>query len=161
MARKTAVQKDSLTIALRFLSTRPRSVAEVAGKLAGKGFQDDEIKKTMDSLLRAGYLDDEKFAGILIRSRVRTKNWGTAKISAELNSKGVSAGIIQKALGSLSRESEEETAANAFKKWLKKSGAPSPLDKAGFAKAFRHLKWRGFSSSTIFKVLNYKGPEDE
>lgn len=152
-------RKDPLDAALRFISLGPRSVKEVADKLRAKGFEAEDISRTAGSLLKAGYLNDEKYAKLVTENRVRIKNWGPAKIASELEAKGVEQGIIEGALESLGPENEIETAAAALKKWLKKNKASPPLDKKSFEKAFRFLKGRGFSTPVVFRVL--KGGVDE
>ncbi|MBI1911832.1 MAG: regulatory protein RecX [Deltaproteobacteria bacterium] len=151
---KPAHKQDALTVALRFLSYRPRSVYEASEKLKSKGFSEPEINSALDYLLKSGYLDDEKFADLLLGSRTRNKNWGLRKITAELDSKGISKDIIKKIVGEVDSAQEAQTAKAAFDKWVKKNRAQAPLERKEFEKAFRFLHGRGFSTSAIFSVLN-------
>ena len=43
-------QKDALTVALKFLSSRPRSIKEVRDRLGDKGYGAEEIDKRRHSL---------------------------------------------------------------------------------------------------------------
>ncbi|MBI5642462.1 MAG: regulatory protein RecX [Deltaproteobacteria bacterium] len=153
MTEKTSGQKDALTVALKFISLRPRSKREVADKLKLKGFAPPEIDSCVDELVKAGYLDDEKYAALLSESRIRNKSWGPLKILNELELKGIPKEIIKKIAGTYSAGLEADTAALALKKWLKRKGLAPELDRKGVEKAFRFLKGRGFPSPVIFKAL--------
>lgn len=157
MAGKKAVPKDILAAALRILSYRPRSVAELKEKLLLKGFEAAEADKAVTILREAGYLDDERFAALLADSRVRNKHWGPSRVAAELMRKGVSAEIIRNTVAH-DPDAEASTALAAFDKWVKKTGSPCPLDRKACERAYRFLKGRGFSTDAIFKVINgFKG----
>ena len=153
MADKSAASKDLLATALRLLSRRPRSVAELREKLLAKGFDRDATEKAVEVLKKAGHLDDEKFAALLAGSRTKNKNWGPSKIIFDLNQKGISPELIRKSVVR-DPEAEAATALAAFNRWVRKTGAFRPLDRKGAEKAYRFLKGRGFSSDVIFKVIN-------
>ena len=153
MAGKKPVPNDIVAAALRLLSYRPRSVAELREKLLSKGFGADETGSALTLLTGAGYLDDERFAALLADSRKRNKNWGPSRIAAELKRKGVPAEIIRASVVH-DTVAEAETARAAFGKWMRKMAIPSPLDRRSFERAYRFLKGRGFSNEVIFKVIN-------
>ena len=157
MSSKRECRADAVTAALKFISSRPRSVAEVRARLESKGFEARETEDTVRNLIQAGYLDDEKFAGILCGSRIRYKNWGPVKIAYELKSKGVCEEIIGRALSSVGAVVEAQTAGAALGKWAKKNGIPLPIDRKdrkALERAFRFLKGRGFSTAMTFKALD-------
>lgn len=157
MDKTRPAPKDLLSAALKLLSIRPRSVAELREKLLLKGFDAASVESALEELKGAGYLDDEKYAILLAGSRARNKNWGPSKIASELSSKGISAEIVRRVVVR-DPEAEAAVAKTAFDRWVKKSKAPSPLDRKGFEKAYRFLKGRGFSSDAVFKVINrFKG----
>lgn len=165
MTSKKERRPDAVATALKFLASRPRSVAEVRDRLASKGFEAGDAENAVNSLIQAGYLDDEKFAETLCGSRVRYKNWGPVKIACELKRKGVREDIISSALGAIGVVAEAETAKTALKKWAKKNGVALPVDRKdskAVERAFRFLKGRGFSNAVIFKALGAgERPDDE
>ncbi len=145
---------DSLTVALKHLSYRDRTVKEVRKKLKAAGFATEDITCSVKYLIETGLLDDERFAAALAGSRLRNKNWGAARIASDLLSKGISREITQKTLSRLDEGVEKEAAVRALEKWarihncsLKGAGNPEVL------KALRHLKARGFSPHLIIKVI--------
>ncbi len=145
-------RKDALTVALNYLSSRPRSIFEVRTKLKDKGFEAAEIDKTVSRLIEASYLDDEKFAAILVESRLRFKNWGPAKIARDLDKKGIPTETIARLLSG-SIVASNSAAREAARKWMKKNRLSSPLERKDTERAFRFLSSRGFSPSVIFEVI--------
>jgi len=153
MPKKKPVRQDPVAAAMRLLSHRPRSVAELKDRLLARGFDGTQVDKTVKDLTEAGYLDDEKYAALLAGSRVRNKSWGPSRIILELNRKGISKEIIRKTVVT-DAEAEQATATEALTKWLRKSSVPAPLDRAASARAYRFLKARGFSGEAAFKALS-------
>lgn len=152
-AKKTRSPASVLTAAIRLISYRERTAAELAGRLSEKGYDAAEISTTMERLIEDGYLDDRRFARALAGSRIRNKRWGRARIASDLGSKGVPREIVTEVIEAIDPDTENETARRALEKWLKRGRDAVPLDKPGFARAFRHLTSLGFSSSVIFTVL--------
>ncbi|MBI5902237.1 MAG: regulatory protein RecX [Deltaproteobacteria bacterium] len=165
MPSKKESRPDAVTAALRFLASRPRSVAEVRERLGSRGFEAKDVDNAVNSLIQAGYLDDGRFAERLCGSRVRYKNWGPVKIACELKGKGVSEEIIHRALGAIGAAVEARTAGTALRKWAKKNGVSLPVDRKdrkAVERAFRFLKGRGFSNAMIFKALDVEeSPEHD
>lgn len=148
---------DAWSAALNLLSYRARSTQELREKLEEKGFEPSEIKKTIDRLTGAGYLNDEDFARERAGSRLRNKNWGTVKIAFELKTKGISPDIITRVLDEVDEDMEKEAAEKALEKWTRMNRAA--IDKGGKwgkglrLKAMRHLMGRGFKASVIGSAL--------
>ncbi|MBI5562679.1 MAG: regulatory protein RecX [Deltaproteobacteria bacterium] len=145
--------KDPYATALRLLGLRPHSIAELTAKLRRKGFGPDEAAGTIERLLDAGYLNDERFAWALFESRSRNKGWGRMKIAAELSAKGVSKEIIERTAKTLDPEAEEKLVKDVLARWLRRGGSALPLDRAASAKAIRHLTGRGFSLDAALTAI--------
>jgi regulatory protein len=91
-------QKDEAEVAreraLRFLSYRPRSIAEVRRYLAKKEFDTAAVEQAIERLSRAGLLDDRDFAKFWIENRDTFKPRGIRALRYELRQKGVADAII-------------------------------------------------------------------
>ena len=72
----------------RLVKVRDRSVQEVTERLRKDNYPEQSILDAIDRALRCGYLDDERFADLLIRSRLRAGR-GLAGIVAELKRNGI------------------------------------------------------------------------
>jgi len=76
------------TTALKILGHRFNSVHELKRKLAARAFSPDEIGDTIKRLVDEKWLDDERYAGALVRVRAR-KRVGRLRIRQELRASGV------------------------------------------------------------------------
>ena len=91
--RDAETRHRALASALRLLSYRPRSEAELRGRLAQKTVAATVIEETIGRLRGAGLLNDEEFARSWVDSRDRTSPRSRRLISSELRAKGVDAGL--------------------------------------------------------------------
>ena len=87
--------------AVRFLSYRPRSTAEVRRNLADKKIDDAVIDAAIERLNKLGYLDDRSFAAFWVENRGQFKPLSRRALRYELHQKGVSESIIKNALDDL------------------------------------------------------------
>lgn len=154
--RKEGGSAEPTQAAFKLLSIRQRSVRELETKLREKGFDEDAVGKTVEYLLQAGLLDDERYARSLAESRSRLKAWGPARIARDLASRGLEESVIKSALAGC--VPEEDSALEAYRRWLKRNSRET--GPKAREKAFRHLRARGFSTAAIMKSLGGL-PSDE
>ncbi|MBW7956751.1 MAG: regulatory protein RecX [Deltaproteobacteria bacterium] len=154
--RKEGGSQDAVQAAFRLLSVRQRSVRELELKLLQKGFDGDAVGKTIEYLLKAGLLDDERFARSLAESRSRHKAWGPARIARDLASRGLDESAVKSALAGCAPE--EDSALEAYRRWLKRNSRET--GPRAREKAFRHLRARGFSTAAIMKALGGLPPDE-
>ena len=83
--------------ALKILGYRFNSIHELRRKLAAKAFSQDEISATIKRLVEEKWLDDERYAGALVRVRAR-KRVGRLRIRRELMAAGVNDEAAETAL---------------------------------------------------------------
>jgi len=84
--------------ALRFLSYRPRSRAEVERHLQSKGLADSAVAQVAARLQEEGWLSDPGFAEFWVDNREEFRPRSRWAMSQELRQKGVSDQVIEKAL---------------------------------------------------------------
>lgn len=135
--------KNALTIALRYLKFRPRSVFEVEQKLKTKSVSDKETKSVIDVLKKNKLLDDKEFAKMWIRDRNLLKPTGLYLLKIELRRFGIADDDIDNAL---KEQNEEELARKA----LEMKYRDREID---FQKKAAFLQRRGFRTNIIYKVL--------
>lgn len=138
--------------AVDLLKTREHTAAELERKLKDKGFKAGEIDDAVERLTDEGYLSDERFAEVYLRSRLRKTAEGKPLLIMRLMEKGVS-----KALAStmVSAVWDEEQYLPALIRELNKLG-----NKYGKEKARQKLQQKGFTLSEIKKAEERKS-EDE
>ncbi len=89
---------DCYRVALRILNHRFNSAAELKRKLRAKGFSHEAIDPTVERLMREKWLDDERFAGAYVRTRLQ-RRIGKLRIRRELIRAGVPDDLIAQAVG--------------------------------------------------------------
>ena len=139
--------------ALRLLSSREHSRAELERKLGAYEEAPGSLAKVLDALQAKGFINEQRVLESLLHRRAA--KLGTARIVQELQSKGLAPQAVQDAAAAL-RASE---LARARTVWGKKFGQ-APQDSAERAKQVRFLAGRGFAGDTIRKVVAGAGDED-
>ena len=130
--------RKALDRSVRVLAHRDHSAASLRAKLARAGVSDDAQAEALDTLTRAGYLDDARFA----RDRaahLAERGYGDEWIRADLEAQGVAADVADPALDIL--EAEAERAERA---------APRL---GGGLRAARALARRGFSEESLERLV--------
>jgi len=105
-----AVQK-AYDRAVRFLSYRPRSQAEVRRALRRSEIDEVVIKAVIERLTRQGYLDDAEFARFWVENRQQFRPKGARALRQELRQKGLDNTTIEAAIANLDPEASAYAAA--------------------------------------------------
>ncbi|KKQ38917.1 MAG: Regulatory protein RecX [Candidatus Roizmanbacteria bacterium GW2011_GWA2_37_7] len=139
--------------ALFYLRFRARSEQEMRQYLQKKSqtyrFDEENIKDTIDHLIKHKYIDDNKFAQAYVRSRTYINPKGNYAIIQELLQKGIKKKIIDLALQT--SEIDEYSRALSVLKKKNNSLAPLPAHQKK-ARALAHLQRRGFSYDTAIQA---------
>jgi len=99
--------------AYRLLTYRPRSRAELIGKLKDKGFDGTVIEAVLADLERYGYVNDRQFAEQWAAGRLRLRGFGRRRVERELRDKGIERDIIAETLASVCNDDIEMRTARA------------------------------------------------
>ncbi|GAB4248795.1 MAG: recombination regulator RecX [Thermoleophilia bacterium] len=152
--------------ALRYLSARDRSSAEVRSRLRRYGYSDALIEATVVWLAGLGYVDDHRFAAAFVSSR-RKKGWGAARIGSELRAKGIAEDVVRAALSTVAADPTGEAPLELRLAQLvaRRFGGLMRADPpTGRRKAIGFLERRGHDWETIQAVLRRvtteSSPED-
>lgn len=147
----------SITLAVKYLALRQRSVKEVKDYLKRKGYDDNLIDDTISYLEEKNYLNDYEFAQSFIRDKSYLNKYGINKIRYELMNKGVSREIISKTL----RFDTDEEYNNAIELANKKMKSYRNQDRDSiYRKLGGFLQRRGYRYDTVSKVLREVLDED-
>lgn len=134
---------DALQVALRYLSFKPRTVAEVRRRV-GRDFEQPVVEQALIALKGYGYLDDAEFARQWRNARERRKPRGSSLIRRELRSKGVADTLIEDALVGLDETDAAYRAASRRAQRLLADGAVSY--RIFHRRMWDYLQRRGFGS---------------
>ncbi|KIA60303.1 recombination regulator RecX [Nocardia vulneris] len=137
---------------LRLLAVRARSRAELAQRLAAKGYTADVTDRALDRLTEVGLIDDAAFAEQWVHSRHTFSGKGKQALAQELRRKGVDPADAAPALDAITDDDEESRARDLVRRKLRT--LPTTLDRE---KALRRLVGmlarRGYNQSTAFAVV--------
>jgi regulatory protein len=135
--------------ALRFLSSRPRSTAEVQRNLEQQALPGVTVDAVIERLLAAGYLDDEAFARYWVSNREQFRPRAPLALRQELRQKGVANDIIAQALQAVDSES------SAYRAGLAQARRYETLEPRAFRqKLGGYLLRRGFAHDVVWTVVD-------
>ncbi len=133
--------------ALRLLSYRPRSEAELRQRLARRGFEPEGIEASLERLRRQGLVDDEAFARFWQENRDSFSPRSSWLTRQELHRKGVPAEVI-------ARLPEGDDDASAYRAAVPRARRLAGYDYRTFYRRLgSYLKRRGFTYGTIDRTV--------
>jgi len=128
---------------MALLARRDFTSQELRAKLDAKGFATAATAAVIADLIRAGLLNDERYAQNYVAYHAG-RGQGPVRIAAELRRRGLAADLIDGALAG-----GPEWGALARKVCRAKFGPQPPASWAQRARQARFLQYRGFSSDHI------------
>jgi regulatory protein len=132
--------------ALRYLSAREHSRAELRRKLSAHVQEGEDVDALLDQLAAAQLLSEERFSESLVRRR--SARFGNSRILMELQSHGIEGAALSHIKSNLT----EGECARACAVLRRKYDVP-PADATMRAKYMRFLQQRGFSHRAIQAAL--------
>ena len=136
---------------LNFIAFRERCEYEVHQWLYKKqciDLEDDLVER----LKERNYLNDERFARLFIKDRVKIKGWGPIRLRHELNQKRIAKHIIEAGIELIREDfSFSELASEQAQRKLKHVVKPTYKDKK---RIWSFLQRRGFEPSSINSALS-------
>ena len=142
--RQAEARHAAMAAALRLLSFRPRSEAELRQRLARRGTHPVLVDESIDRLRHSGLVDDEAFARSWVESRDQVSPRSRRLLAAELRGKGVARQIVQESLADL----DEEDA--AYRAAARRARSLATLPYADFRRRLGDfLLRRGFGYETV------------
>ena len=138
--RPDAAQPDAFKKIVALVNVSERSQKAIRERLAKDGFTNEEIEEAVNRALDYGFIDDMRFATVLIRSRL-SQGKGIAGIERELSSHGIELNSVTGWPEDFATEQDELERALSY---LDRHPTTARNKRDG---AYRKLMQRGFSSS--------------
>jgi len=139
--------QQSMDRALKYLSYRPRSEAEMKIKLKRYGYNSAVITKTVNRLKSTGLIDDSSFATRWKENRQNNSPRSALMLQQELKQKGITSEIIAAVISDIDNETEAYNAAS------KKAISSRVTDIYQFRKKISvFLRHRGFGYEVVKTV---------
>ena len=145
-------------VALNYISIRMRSIKEMKEYLLRKGVNDILINKTIEKLVKHGFLNDFNFARAYTNDQLLITPKGPYKIKIELEKHNINKEIIEEVLDDIDNDMVREKLSNLMEKQKKKKKGSSNSVKTKIINYFNNL---GYSREMILDELsNYKLKSD-
>ena len=127
--------------AISLLSIREHTEKEIRNKLQQRSFSADDIEDAIERINREGFLSEERFAEVFVRSRLRKLPEGRSLLLSRLKERGCPDDVSRSAV-SLAWEREDylEPLTLYLDELVRKKGEEG---------AYATLRRKGFSSSEI------------
>jgi regulatory protein len=145
------------TAALRLLSRRDYTSAELRDKLASREYSAGDIDEALASLAAERLLDDRRAAAAHVRTASRVKGRGRLRIQRELEARGLDRDVVRQALEELPAADESA----ALDRWLQRRRLPARLPAALRRRLFQQLLRRGFTADLIASALKAREADPE
>jgi len=150
-------KKPILSVALKLLSVRDRSVKDMKNALMKKSYEKDEIEAVLQQLIEEGYLNDHRTANFWANCLFDTGQYGVYGISRKLIERGIPEDLSLCA----SNEVYEGNDEYEFAMVIAEKKASGIRDKKKAERVIsNYLMRHGFSSSTIYRVVKSIGSEE-
>ena len=138
--------------ALRLLSQREHSRAELERKLAKYEDEPGTLAAALDELAAKDFISEPRVVASVLHQKA--PRLGAARVRQELQQKGIAPEAIAQAVASL----QDSELARASALWRRRFDAP-PADARERARQSRFLLARGFGGAVVAKVLR-AAPDD-
>src|ERR1700716_4011 len=148
-----AREEQARSLCLRLLTARARTRAELAGRLAKRGYPDDVSNRVLDRLADVGLIDDADFAEQWVRSRRENAGKGKRALAAELRTKGVDNEVITAALADIDAGAERERAEQLVRDQLRREKIGDDDDAKVMRRLVGMLARRGYGQSMAVDVV--------
>jgi len=157
--RPDNASKDPWPVALRILTRRDYSEAELRKRLNDRGFGSASIEATIQRCLELGYLDDVRYADNRAMSLVQQGRAVGRRLLLDLRQRGISEELAQQALEKALEINSEYQLLNEL---LEKRFPEFNYDSASAKERRRvvhFLQRRGFPLGRILDLITRKGTE--
>jgi regulatory protein len=140
-------------LALKVLSHRPYSTAELEKKLLDYSGDTSALHVILQRLTDSGYLNDRTYIEVFAHSRRDRKLQGRSRIEYELRGKGLNPKLIHEVLDKAYSEADDsELMKRALEKKLRSLSAPIGAKK--IARLYNYLLRQGFQAEAIHRELH-------
>jgi regulatory protein len=153
---KTRAQRS----ALYYLGRAERSRAQVVRYLEAREYAPEIVNGVMDKVDAYGYVDDARYARMLVEDRARLRGKSRRAVRQEMREKGLDAATIEEAMALYGDREEMENAMHIARKYYQRNRG----DREGFErKAGAALYRRGYDWEVIRDALRAmeEGGEDD
>ena len=153
LQKKKPITEQEVLQKLSALCARAEhSSGEMLEKMRRWQLSEDARKRVLDRLIDEKFVDDERFARLFVREKIRFDRWGRRKIEQALYQKGVASDISRRVLD----EVDDEAYVAELKKLIaaKRRSVQAESDYEMRAKLTKYALGRGFDYNVIRQCID-------
>jgi regulatory protein len=143
---------SAIELAYRYLGKRERTVAEVRARLQRAELPTGEIEEALAELQQLGYVDDARYARMLVQDKRALEGWGRLRIVRTLRQHGVAEQVIEAALAAEDGERGDDEVERALEV-LERRFPAGLLDPSDRRRAFGVLTRKGYAGESAAAAL--------
>lgn len=137
------------TSALRLLSHRERSRAELSRRLRSKGYDVETVERVLDRLAETGLQSDERFAAAFASEAHRGRGLASSAVQGELRRRGVDRRLAAEAATERPEDEEERARALALSRASRMISSPPEVRRRRLTAL---LARRGYSPELCYRL---------
>jgi len=142
--------------ALRWLTARELSEAQVRSRLAEKGYTDNAIKPAVERLIQEGTIDDRRAATAVARTEARVRRHGPHRVMGKLIAMQIDRELAKDVVRELFGEEDEGALIERTLGTRLRGNAGRLKDPRERRKILAYLVRQGFSVSTASAAIRIK-----
>jgi regulatory protein len=147
---------DALAAALRLLTGRERSSAELGARLQQKGFPEELVAATLERCRELNYLDDRRFALERARALLRSGRAVGPRVLADLQARGIDREAAREALEQALDGADETELLQALLRRRFPEFQPAVASDRERRRVIDYCLRRGFSSALVFSLIRHE-----
>ena len=150
--KKPITEQEALQKLSALCARAEHSSDEMLEKMRRWQLADDARERVLDRLIDEKFVDDERFARLFVREKIRFDRWGRRKIEQALYQKGVASDISRRVLD----EVDDEAYVAELKKLIaaKRRSVQAESDYEMRAKLTKYALGRGFDYNVIRQCID-------
>ncbi len=150
--KKPITEQEVLQKLSALCARAEHSSGEMLEKMRRWQLSEDARKRVLDRLIDEKFVDDERFARLFVREKIRFDRWGRRKIEQALYQKGVASDISRRVLD----EVDDEAYVAELKKLIaaKRLSVQAESDYEMRAKLTKYALGRGFGYNVIRQCID-------
>ena len=142
--------------ALRWLTARELSAAQVRSRLAEKGYTDNAITPALERLIQDGTVDDRRAATAVARTEARVRRHGPHRVMGKLIAMQIDRELAKDVVRELFGEEDEHELVYRTLETRLRGHAERLKDPRERRKILAYLIRQGFSASTASAAIRMK-----
>ena len=150
--KKPITEQEVLQKLSALCARAEHSSGEMLEKMRRWQLSEDARERVLDRLIDEKFVDDERFARLFVREKIRFDRWGRRKIEQALYQKGVASDISRRVLD----EVDDEAYVAELKKLIaaKRRSVQAESDYEMRAKLTKYALGRGFDYNVIRQCID-------